>query len=359
MNLPSILQRGLAELKVVQATVCHDWRSRFRYLSKKTGSRVAGSGTNGSQGLGDRDFDTNYRPAPRQTLAERLGYGPAARLLIVHADDIAITHSVNTAFIRGLESGLINSGSVMVASPWFPEVVAYARTHPEADLGVHLTLTSERTNYRWGPTAPQMEVPSLVDRLGYLHQTWAPETRVNPHEVEVELRAQIEKAYAAGLRPTHLDSHQYRLQLGGRNLFLVFLRLGREYRLPVFVARNWFVQSSYLEPSLTSEDVVIDHTVTINPAVAPEAWPEFYRHAVESLPRGVTEFVIHPGLDDPELKAFSEDRPTWGAAWRQRDFDFFTSVEFRALLAKHDIRLITWREIATRQRKDSLANSES
>ncbi len=341
--------------------VLRDRKSRLRYPNKKAGSRVAASVTNGSQGFGDRDFNTIHRPAPRQTLAERLGYGPAARLLIVHADDIAVTHSVNAAFIRGLESGLINSGSVMVTCPWFPEVVAYARAHPEADLGVHLTLTSERTNYRWGPTAPRMEVPSLVDRLGYLHQTWTPETRVNPHEVEVELRAQIEKAYAAGLRPTHLDSHQCRLQMGGRNLFLVFLRLGREYCLPVFVARNWFVQSPYLELSLTSNDVVIDHTVTINLKVAPEEWPEFYRHAVESLPSGVTEFVIHPGLDDPELQAFSEDRPTWGAAWRQRDFDFFTSAEFRALLAKHDVRLITWREIATqlRQRETRMTNLES
>jgi len=356
-----LLQRGLAQLKAVQAMVLRDRKSRLRYPNKKAGSRVAASVTNGSQGFGDRDFNTIHRPTPRQTLAERLGYGPAARLLIVHADDIAVTHSVNAAFIRGLESGLINSGSVMVTCPWFPEVVAYARAHPEADLGVHLTLTSERTNYRWGPTAPRMEVPSLVDRLGYLHQTWTPETRVNPHEVEVELRAQIEKAYAAGLRPTHLDSHQCRLQMGGRNLFLVFLRLGREYCLPVFVARNWFVQSPYLELSLTSNDVVIDHTVTINLKVAPEEWPEFYRHAVESLPSGVTEFVIHPGLDDPELQAFSEDRPTWGAAWRQRDFDFFTSAEFRALLAKHDVRLITWREIATqlRQRETRMTNLES
>ena len=74
----------------------------------------------------------------------------------------------------------------------------------------------------------------------------------------------------------------------------------------------------------------------------------YYREAVESLRPGVTQFVIHPGLDSPELQTLCNDHPAWGAAWRQRDFDFFTSNEFRDLLAKHDIKLITWREIKAR-----------
>jgi hypothetical protein len=148
------------------------------------------------------------------------------------------------------------------------------------------------------------------------------------------------------------------LQKGGRDLFSIFLRLGHEYRLPVFVARNWFVQYPYLEPSLTQDDAVIDHTVTIDLEIAPEEWSEFYRHAIENLPAGVTQFVIHPGFDGPELQAFSWDRSTWGAAWRQRDFDFFTGVQCRALLAKHNIRLINWREISTRLHGTSLFDRE-
>jgi predicted glycoside hydrolase/deacetylase ChbG (UPF0249 family) len=287
------------------------------------------------------------RSAQWHNLAQRLGYRQSTRLLIVHADDVAMIHSVNVAFIKGLESGLVNSGSVMVCCPWFPEIVAYAHAHPESDLGIHLTLTSERTHYRWGPTAPRNAVPSLVDRLGYFHQTWTSGTCINPNEVEIELRAQIEKAYAAGLRPTHLDSHQYRLQKGGQDLFLTLLRLGREYRLPVFVARNWFAECPYLELSLTQNEIVIDHTITVEPEITPEECSRFYRDAIENLPTGVTELVIHPGLNDPELRAFSADRWTWGAAWRQRDFDFFTSAEFKALLAENHIRLINWRDIAT------------
>ena len=286
-----------------------------------------------------------------RALAERMGYGPHTRLLIVHTDDLAVTHAVDAAFINGLGTGLINSGSVMVPCPWFSEVAAFARAHPEADIGLHLTLTSERTAYRWGPTAPRTEVPSLVDQQGYFHQTWTSDTRINPHEVEIELRAQIEKGYAAGLRPTHLDSHQFRLQRSGRDLFEVYLRLAREYDLPVLVVRDWFTEFPYLQLALTAREVVIDRVVAIGPEIAAEQWSAFYRSAVENLQPGVTEFVIHPGLDDEELRAFSADRPTWGAAWRQRDFDFFTSNEFRTLLAKHDIKLITWHEIGTRLRQ--------
>jgi predicted glycoside hydrolase/deacetylase ChbG (UPF0249 family) len=253
--------------------------------------------------------------------------------------------------MEGFRTGFINSGSVMVPCPWFPEVVAFARTYPEADLGIHLTLTSEQRAYRWGPTAPRRKVPSLIDQQGYLHQKWMHSFPVNAREVEIELRAQIEKAYNVGLRPTHLDSHQYRLQMSGRALFEVYLHLGYEYGLPVFVARDWFSQFPYLQRSLTSRDVVIDHTITIGVEISPHEWSAYYRRAIENLQPGVTQFVIHPGLNTAELQAIFGISPSWGAEWRQRDFDFFTSEEFRHLLAKHDIKLITWREIATRLRE--------
>jgi hypothetical protein len=285
-----------------------------------------------------------------QTLGERLGYGPQARLLIVHADDLGFAQAANAAFVNGLSTGLINSGSAMVPCPWFSEIAAFAQAHPDADIGLHLTLTSERAKCRWEPVASRTQVPSLVDREGYLLQEWTSDTRINPREVEIELRAQIEKAYAGGFRPTHLDSHQFCLQTRGRDLFEVYLGLAREYRLPVLVAREWFTRYPYLQSSLTRRDVVLDRVVLINSKVTPEQWPAFYGRALERLPPGVTEFLIHPGYDNEELRAFFEDRPAWGAAWRQRDFDFFTSDEFRALLAKEHIKLITWREITNRLR---------
>src|SRR5438128_6069714 len=131
---------------------------------------------------------------PAKTLQEKLGYPRDTKLLIVHADDLGVTHSVNAASIHALESAGINSASLMVPCPWFPEIADYAKTHPDADFGLHLTLTSERVYYRWGPAAPRDKVPSLVDANGYFHHDWSPETRIDPKDVETELRAQIARA---------------------------------------------------------------------------------------------------------------------------------------------------------------------
>ena len=280
-----------------------------------------------------------------QTLADRLGYPPSTKLIIVHADDLGETHAVNAAAIKALEGGTINSASLMVPCPWFPEIADYAKSHPDADLGLHLTLTSERVYYRWGPAAPTDKVPSLADHKGYFHHDWEQHATIDPKEVEIELRAQIERAQAMGVRPTHLDSHQYRLIMSGKELFEVMLRVAHEYKLPVFVTRDWFAAYPYLQASLGPSDIVLDHTVTIEPEVPPEKWAEFYLTALKNLKPGVTEFVIHPGYDDEELRAATRERSTWGAAWRQRDFDFFTSDQFRQVLAQQKIKLITWREL--------------
>jgi|SRR5579872_2166485 len=284
--------------------------------------------------------------ASAQTLAERLGYPAGTKLVVIHADDLGETHAVNAAAIKALEAGAVNSGSMMVPCPWFPEIADYAKSHPDADLGLHLTLTAERVYYRWGPAAPTDKVPSLVDRNGYFHHDWEEHQQINPRDVETELRAQIDRALAMGVHPTHLDSHQYRLIMSGKDLFLVMLRVAHDYHLPIFVTRDWFADHPYLEPSLGPDDIVLDHTVTIEPDVPAEKWADFYATALRNLKPGVTEFVIHPGFDDEELRAATRERSTWGAAWRQRDYDFFTSEQFRQILADQHIKLVTWRELA-------------
>jgi predicted glycoside hydrolase/deacetylase ChbG (UPF0249 family) len=280
-----------------------------------------------------------------KSLAEKLGYAPDAKLLIVHADDVGVTHSVNAATIRALETSPVNSASIMVPCPWFPEIADYAKSHPDADFGLHLTLTAERVYYRWGPVAPRDQIPSLIDENGYFRHDWPPGTRIDPKDAARELRAQMDRAFAMGIRPTHLDSHQYRLIETGKDLFEVFVGLAHAYKLPFFVTRDWFADHSYLEPALTPGDIVIDHTVTISPSVPPEKWNDFYETAVKNLQPGVTEFVIHLAYADDEMKAATRERDTWGAAWRQRDFDFFTSPQFRRLLEEQNIRLVTWRQL--------------
>src|SRR6202453_1438809 len=114
-----------------------------------------------------------------KTLAERLGYARYAKLIIVHGDDVGVTHSVNAATVTALNSGLVNSASIMVPCPWFPEIADYAKAHQDVDFGLHLPLTAERVYYRWGPVAPRDKVPSLVDENGYFHHEWEAGEHIN------------------------------------------------------------------------------------------------------------------------------------------------------------------------------------
>src|SRR5437764_6317982 len=136
-----------------------------------------------------------------QTLADHLGYAPGTKLIIVHADDLGETHAVNAAAIKSLEAGSVNSASLMVPCPWFPEIADYAKAHPDADFGLHLTLTSERVYYRWGPVAPADKVSSLVDQNGYFHHDWGGKEHINAREVEIKWGARMERGLAMGVRP--------------------------------------------------------------------------------------------------------------------------------------------------------------
>ena len=142
------------------------------------------------------------------TVQERLGYPANARLLVIHADDLGMSHSVNRATFEALEKGWITSSSILVPCPWFPEVARFAASHPDADLGIHLAVNSEWTGFRWGPVSPVDAVASLLDRNGYLPlEETELVAKAKPDEVERELRAQIDRARSAGIRLSHLDSH--------------------------------------------------------------------------------------------------------------------------------------------------------
>lgn len=278
-------------------------------------------------------------------LAARLGYPADAKLLIVHADDLGAAHSVNAATFKAFETGLVNSASIMVPCPWLPEVAAYARQHPDADLGLHLTLTSEWKTYRWGGVLSKERAPSLYAPDGYLYPTEDVAARaLDVREAEAEVRAQIERARAFGISPTHLDAHMRTLHQT-RPLFEMFLRVAREERLPALVSREWFAQWPFLPAALGPEGIVVDRVIDVDPSVAPARWAEFYSGLIKDLKPGVTQLIVHLAYDDEEMRAVALDHPNWGAAWRQRDFDFVTGSGFRKLLKEHNVKLVTWREI--------------
>src|SRR6201987_2385827 len=148
--------------------------------------------------------------APNQvkTVQEALGYPATARLLVIHADDLGMNHSVNRATFEALEKHWITSSSILVPCPWFPEVARWAKDHPNADLGIHQALNSEWTTLRWGPVSSTDKVPRLLAADGNLPlDTDVVAKNAKPAEVETELRAQVDRAQSAGIHLTHLDTH--------------------------------------------------------------------------------------------------------------------------------------------------------
>jgi len=292
-------------------------------------------------------------------LAERLGFAADDRVAIVHVDDLGMCHAANTGGLEALATGPATCGSIMVPCPWFSEAAARARAEPELDLGVHLTLNSEWEYYRWGPVAGRSAVPSLLDDEGYLPRT-APETvqRARPEEVEIELRAQIDRALAAGIDVTHIDGHM------GTVFFPPFLdvygRLARDYRLPAFAARPRAEQLEAI--GLAGAQPMFERLATQLEAVgvpildsfdsdsldfAPGEGAAHSARRLDRLEPGVSYLICHAARGGPELDAIT----TSGHA-REFERTFYGGPAGRQALEERGIRTIGMRPLRDLMRAD-------
>ena len=288
--------------------------------------------------------------AQTKTLAERLGYPANSKLLILHADDLGTAHSVNAASLAALDKGDISSASIMMPTPWVAEVAAYARAHPNADLGLHLTVTSEWETYRWGSVESRDKVATLLDSAGtFPNATASVAKNANPAEIERELRAQVDRALALGIRPTHVDSHMGTL-FATPALVATYMRVARDYRLPFLALKT--VPFGTAPMPLAPNDIPLDAVIIANETIPRDKWKQFYLDGIASLKPGtITEMIVHLGYDDAELQAVMVNHEPYGSAWRQRDYDVVTSPEFKKALKDNNVTLVTWRQIQQLQGK--------
>ena len=281
--------------------------------------------------------------AQTRNIAERLGYPANSKLLIIHADDLGVAHSEDIASFDAMERGAITSASLMMPTPWVTEVANYFKAHPDMDLGLHLTLTSEWQTYRWGSVASRDQVPSLLDSTGtFPNDESVVAAKANPAEVERELRAQIERALALGIHPTHVDSHMGAL-FTKPELIATYVKVAHDYHLPFLALR----QGGFASPQsgITDKDLVLDAVVIAGDEVPRDKWRQFYLDAIANLKPGITELIVHLGHDDSELQAITVNHEPYGAAWRQRDYDVMTSAEFRQALQDNHVILVKWKDL--------------
>ncbi len=287
-----------------------------------------------------------------KSLLERLGFAAEDRVAVVHCDDIGMCHAANEGAFEALANGPATCGSIMVPCPWFPEAATYARAHPELDLGVHLTLTSEWKHYRWGPVAGSRAVPSLLDDTGYFPGSLVEcVQRAKAEEAEVELRAQIDRALDAGIDVTHLDSHMGTCFIPP--LLDVYARLACDYRLPVLatlpdaetlraagmqglgesVARAVAQLEANGIPALDGLDANSLH-------FEPGAGEAHNRNRLSKLRPGVNYLICHPARGGEELSSIAPDA-------HMRDFErtFYGGETGRTALAREGIQTVGMRPL--------------
>jgi predicted glycoside hydrolase/deacetylase ChbG (UPF0249 family) len=288
-----------------------------------------------------RLWPANREHKSSRKLAERIGFSVLDPVLIVNCDDLGSSHSANLAVERALRHGIASSATLMVPCPWAQLAAEACR---DLDIGIHLTLTSEYPAYRWPSLTGGR---SLHDKSGYLpksiQEVWA---RADLQEVEQECRAQIDQAIEWGVDVTHLDCHMDTLQLD-RHYFDVYMRLAKDYRLPLRLRRPSLLFSlSYISGTTLERNGI----VTTDRFIAPP-WGEPGRAAltrfIRNPSRGVTEIVLHPVDDGDELRAYDTEY----ADLRVADAQCLTDSSLCASIVSQNINRISYRPLREAMRR--------
>jgi predicted glycoside hydrolase/deacetylase ChbG (UPF0249 family) len=285
--------------------------------------------------------------AQQKTIQEQLGYPKDTKLLIIHADDIGVSQSENAASIYAMEKGSVSSGSIMVPCPWMGDIAAYARKSPAADLGLHLTLTSEWKYYKWGTVSTGTQPSSLVNSQGFLYSsTDSLYKYAKTADIEKEIRAQVERARQFGIDPTHFDAHMGCL-FGKPEYLSILIKMGREYKVPVLLHRQAFkmLYNIDIDKFISDKEVLVDQIFMAGPDNFRNGMVAYYTGVLKSLQPGLNCILLHAAYNNQEMQSVTIDHPDYGAAWRQADLDFFSSAACKELLEQQKIKVIGWKEI--------------
>ena len=307
------------------------------------------------------------------TYAEKLGFPKGKKVVIFHVDDVGMSLDGNHGAIESMTNGVATSCSIMMTCPWVPGYFHYLKDHPNTDAGLHLTLTSEWKDYRWGPLSGKSAVPGLEDGEGAM---WASVEDVVKHatadEVEKEIRAQIERALQMGFRPTHLDSHMGTL-FASPAFIQRYVKVGMEYKIPIMfpgghntllieqskasaadmqMARN--VGKALWQAGLPVIDDLHNNSYDLHLPAGVKPTPEnlrkyktqFYIDALKSLKPGITYVIMHCIKPTEVFPYISDSGPI-----REGDFLAMTNPELKKYIEKEGIILMTMRELMERREK--------
>lgn len=288
-------------------------------------------------------------------LAQLLGLSPVSKLLIIHADDLGMCRSVNRAIFTALGEGAVSSASIMVPCPAFREASEYLARHAEYDIGIHSTLVSEQHDYKWRPVSKKCHGRSIADEKGYF---WPSNDLLcaSHEDIDEEISAQIVLAKEAGIRPTHLDSHKFSVARPG--YISIYAKIGRRFGLPFLINHEWHSCCSADDPA-SAEDIVVDGLFQAHRKIPLVSLEDYYLSVLRELEPGLSQLIVHPGFDDPELRSITKDREAYGSAWRQRDLEIMCSERFKSVLQENAIHVINWGNIKAAMERNTRRNKDS
>lgn len=285
-------------------------------------------------------------------ILKKLGYSDKDRLVLLHVDDIGICQAGLEAYQNLVEFGLITCGSIIVPAGWFPAIAAFCREHPNLDIGVHITLTSEWDTFRWRPLSTIKSSSGMLDHEGYFPRTSEEfQENCHPRAAHKEMEKQVEWAQKAGVRLSHVDTHMGTVM--HPKLLQSYAKVGFKYHLPIMALRldrnGWQKMGASPFAAKIAERFILDledrgmpleDRIAFAPLEKPENRMEQYKQVFSELPSGVTHLFIHPALDTPELRAMCPD-------WRSRvgDYEVFMSNKMRSHIKKEGIHLIGYRTL--------------
>jgi len=273
---------------------------------------------------------------PERLTNRLLGYADDARLLIINADDFGMCQSNNTAILDCLINGLVCSTTLMVPCSWAPQAMRLLAENPTISFGIHLTAIGDNADYRWRPLSCRDKVSSLVDETGYFYSSDRMAeffARATLDELEVEFQAQIDAVLAAGLKPTHLDWHSIRINRRPE-IFDVMVTLAKQYGLALRVRERTLIDKVQGQ-GLPCNDYDFLDSYEVGSANKLERYIQLLRE----LPAGLSEWAVHPGLDNAELRAIDAH----GAPIHQADLDSMLSPQLREAIQREGIILLNYK----------------
>lgn len=296
--------------------------------------------------------------AEEPTYAEKLGWDKGTKVVVIHVDDVGMSRSSNLGAIKSMTDGVASSCSIMMACAWVPEYAHYLQKNPGVDAGLHLTLTSEWGEYRWGPVAGKAAVPGLVDKEGCIWPSvMATNLNASADEVEIEIRAQLDRAVTMGIEPTHMDSHMG--TLFSPKFLDRYIKVGIETQIPILFPGGhlqYIGQAAPVTPEyirLKAKQLwdaglpVVDDIMNDSYGWKPEEKVEKYIQVFKEMKPGITYVINH--ASDPTCEF---DIITTSGATRKGDLDALCDPRVKQAIQDEKVVVTTMREL--KQRRDKV-----